>query len=267
VNESVRFPPAETITRLSAEQYFAGYIGGHSNEHGALELPCFWEIRGFLFQSTSSRKDHNYYKLCGLLQNMTITLTEEDQKEIADRTMKDPKILLSFLEWYDRYKNQKKDDRTACQLALRKKTEIQQEIYLQKQAEYLDEVREDYQVRLISKKKWQTGPTFSTKSGFRVRSKIEKIIADFLFGRGIRFVYEPIVNLGGFYVMPDFYLMDYEVFVEHFGLENQAYKASAESKLARFRRFKIRVICTYPADEPDIEAVLTAKLLEVGIAV
>ena len=85
--------------------------------------------------------------------------------------------------------------------------------------------------------------------------------------RGIQFIYEPIVNLGGFYVMPDFYLVDYEVFIEHFGLENQEYKASADSKLARFRMFKMRVICTYPADEPDIEDVLIGKLREAGIPI
>jgi len=186
--------------------------------------------------------------------------------EISDRTNKDPRLLLSFLEWYTQYRNQE-DDRTACQLALRKKAEMHQAIYQQKQAEYLEEVRKDYQVRLLSKKKWETSVTFKTKSGIRVRSKIEKIIADFLFDQGIRFVYEPIVNLGGFYVMPDFYLVDYEIFIEHFGLENQEYKASAEAKLGRFHMFKMRVVCTYPADEPDIEAVLTEKLREAGISI
>ena len=191
----------------------------------------------------------------------------EEKKEIAERTSKDPNVIMTFYEWYARYKEQSPDDRTACRLALDKQKEVYQEMYQQKLGEYLAEIRQDYHTRLLNLKKWQSGPTFQTKSGIRVRSKIEKIIADFLFDKGIRFSYEPMVNLGGFYVMPDFYLGDYEVFIEHFGLENQAYMQSAQSKLGRYRYFKIRVICTYASDEPDIEEVLSRKLREAGVSI
>ncbi len=193
-------------------------------------------------------------------------LTVDEQKEIAERAGKEPDVILAFYEAYGRFKQQGKDDVTACRLALRKQQEVYHATYRRKLAEYVAETRQgDYRSRLIALKEQQLGQTFKTKSGIRVRSKIEKIIADFLFEQGIQFVYESIMNLGGFYVMPDFYLTDYNVVLEHFGLEHEDYRQSVESKLRRYRLFKIRVVCTYASDEPDIEEVLTHKLREVGV--
>ena len=104
-----------------------------------------------------------------------------------------------------------------------------------------------------------------TKSGIRVRSKIEKIIADFLWDRQIRFTYEPVLDLGGFHVMPDFHLPDANLCIEHFGLETAEYKEAAKAKRERYERFGVRVVCTYPSDEPDIEEVLTQKLRQAGV--
>lgn len=105
-----------------------------------------------------------------------------------------------------------------------------------------------------------------TKSGVRVCSKIEKIIADFLWDHRIRFTYEPILNLGGFHVMPDFHLSDANLCLEHFGMDTPEYKESTRAKLERYERFGVRVVCTYPSDEPDIEEVLARKLQGAGVA-
>jgi len=198
---------------------------------------------------------------------MGLSISVDEQKEIAERTNHDPAVIMSFYEWYGRYKKLHHDDVTACRLALAKQAEVYQATFPQKLAEYLAAIAQDYRTRLLVKKKWQSGQVFKTKSGIRVRSKIEKIIADFLFEQGIHFVYEPIANLGGFYLMPDFYLSDFEVVIEHFGMEDQKYQQSAQRKLGRYRQFKIRVVCTYPSDEPDIEEVLARKLREVGVPI
>lgn len=115
--------------------------------------------------------------------------------------------------------------------------------------------------------KQESGRTYKTKSGIRVRSKIEKIIADYLFERGIRFTYEPVLNLGGFSLRPDFYLTDFAVYLEHFGREDPEYTKAMESKLERYERTQTPVICTYRTDEPDIEEILRMKLKEVGISI
>jgi len=196
---------------------------------------------------------------------MGIKLSVDEQKEIAERTRRDPAVIMSFYEWYGRYKQQSRDDATAARLALAKQQELFSQIYEQKEAEYFAEVSGDYRSRLLMRKKWKCGQTFKTRSGIRVRSKIEKIIADFLFEQGLRFEYEPIVELNGYYVMPDFWLCDFGIYLEHFGLENEAYRQSAATKLERYRRLKLRVVCTYPRDEPDIEEVLIRKLQELGV--
>ena len=198
---------------------------------------------------------------------MAIHLTIEDHKEVAERTRNDPQVIVSFYEWYGLYKQQFQDDRTACKLALQKRNEVYQEIFQQKLEEYETEIGRNYGIRLLSLKKWKTGKTFLTKSGIRVRSKIEKIIADFLYYNKIRFTYEPMVNLGGFYLIPDFHLDDYDIILEHFGLENQEYKQCVQSKLNRYKYFKIKVVCTYASEETDIVEVLIRKLSEAGVPV
>jgi hypothetical protein len=67
--------------------------------------------------------------------------------------------------------------------------------------------------------------------------------------------------------MPDFQLPDANLYIEHFGMETTEYKEAARSKLERYERFGVRVICTLPSDEPDIEEVLARKLREAGVSV
>jgi len=108
---------------------------------------------------------------------------------------------------------------------------------------------------------WERGRKYKTKMGVRVRSKIEKIIADFLFEKGIRFSYEPIVTVAGWRFRPDFFLPDYGGLIyEHFGLDDDAYQRVAQSKISLYRRSGARFTYTTFADEPDIEDVLTNKL-------
>jgi len=198
---------------------------------------------------------------------MTITLTVDEQKEIAERTDEDPRVIMRFFEALAAHRSRVRDDVLACRLAFQEQADLYRQVYSEKTEEYLAEVHRDYRKRLEIQKKWGTGLRFMTKSGVRVRSKAEKMIADFLFDHDLRFTYEPIVNLGGFYVRPDFCLIDYEVCLEHFGLESQEYQRSAQSKLRRLRQFKIRVVCTYASEEPDIEEVLSRKLREAGVPV
>ena len=86
----------------------------------------------------------------------------------------------------------------------------------------------------------ESGPKYKTRSGIRVRSKIEKIIADFLLGENIRFIYEPRVQLDEFEITPDFYLPDHNLFYEHFGLNTPAYRQAAELKIATYHRAGVR---------------------------
>jgi predicted nuclease of restriction endonuclease-like RecB superfamily len=198
---------------------------------------------------------------------MTITLTTAEQQQLAEQTKRDPAVIISFYEWYGRFRQSAQDDVTACRLAIQKQREVFREVYEGKVTLYVKEARRDYRARLANLKRLPSGPRFKTKSGIRVRSKAEKIIADFLFEKGLRFAYEPIIELDGYYVMPDFHLTDYDVYLEHFGRDDRDYLQSAQAKLERYGQANVHLVWTCSADEPDIEEVLTRKLQEAGVPV
>ncbi|MDG7009361.1 MAG: hypothetical protein JRM71_00980 [Nitrososphaerota archaeon] len=59
-----------------------------------------------------------------------------------------------------------------------------------------------------------------TLRGEVVRSNAEKVIADWLYQHGVRYAYEhPAFDRKGWVISrPDFYLPDYDVYVEYWGL-------------------------------------------------
>ena len=99
-----------------------------------------------------------------------------------------------------------------------------------------------------------------TRAGFRVRSKAEKIIADFLHLEKLAFLYEPLLQVGRHRMRPDFYLTEYALPYEHFGLNTESYLRAAELKLARYHRAGVPFMYTTFHDEPDIEDVIVDKL-------
>jgi hypothetical protein len=66
-------------------------------------------------------------------------------------------------------------------------------------------------------------PVIETESGIKVRSSYEKICADLLFENNIKFQYEPLMLLGGRQFRPDFYLPDFNLFIEICGYNHQPY--------------------------------------------
>jgi hypothetical protein len=109
---------------------------------------------------------------------------------------------------------------------------------------------------------WESGRRYMTQAGFRVRSKIEKIIADFLSRSDLGFLYEPRLNLGLHIVRPDFYLTDYALPYEHFGLSTPNYMRAAEIKIAEYYQAGVPFMYTTFNDEPDLEDVIVDKLAE-----
>lgn len=107
---------------------------------------------------------------------------------------------------------------------------------------------------------WEAGRRYMTHAGFRVRSKAEKIIADFLTASDLKFLYEPALDLDGAIVRPDFYLCQCELPYEHFGLSTIDYLRAAEEKVTRYHRAGIPFIYTTFNDESDIEDVIVEKL-------
>ena len=109
-------------------------------------------------------------------------------------------------------------------------------------------------------KDWEQGRKYQTRSGIRVRSKIEKIIADFLTASDLTFIYEPQLKIDNLFLRPDFYFPEYGLLYEHFGLNTPEYLQSAEAKIRGYNHAGIPFMYTTFNDETDIEDVIVEKL-------
>ena len=102
---------------------------------------------------------------------------------------------------------------------------------------------------------------YKCDDGRKVRSKSEKIISDFLFKYGIRTIYEKTVY---YYpnenetitLHPDFYLPDFDLYIEHNGVDTKSYKANKAKTEEMYKSLKYKVVVTTEADLGDIEAKL-----------
>lgn len=103
------------------------------------------------------------------------------------------------------------------------------------------------------------------KDGRKVRSLSEKIIIDYFFDNFIRVVYErtiPYINEKGedAELHPDFYLPDYNLYIEFNGLTNKTYlrKKDYVNKIYQEKGFKVEILDS--DDIGDIEASLERVL-------
>ncbi|MDE1853271.1 MAG: hypothetical protein KGI38_05940 [Thaumarchaeota archaeon] len=112
-----------------------------------------------------------------------------------------------------------------------------------------------------------------TLRGEVVRSNSERVIADYFSRSGVRYVYEqPAVSRWGLRRIsrPDFYLPDYRVYVEYWGLVNlpdtfarSKYQRSMKWKMEQYRRNGIRCISLHPRELRDLDAAFRFKLEQV----
>lgn len=105
--------------------------------------------------------------------------------------------------------------------------------------------------RRISKNK------LDTFSGERVKSVEELMIANFLFLNGVNYEYEKPYPHGDHMYRPDFYLTDYDIWLEHFGVDKQGrarwltefqekqYLDDMRKKRAKHHLYRTKLLETY----------------------
>ncbi|MFH1656525.1 MAG: hypothetical protein ABH956_01990 [Candidatus Nealsonbacteria bacterium] len=88
-----------------------------------------------------------------------------------------------------------------------------------------------------------------TRKG-RVRSFAERRLVKFFERNNIEYIYEKKLIIEGHTVYPDFYLSEYDVYVEFWGMVNvsERYKRIMQFKKRKYREYQIRVISIYPTD-------------------
>lgn len=106
------------------------------------------------------------------------------------------------------------------------------------------------------------GTICKSKSGIEVKSKGEKFIADYFLKNNYKFEYEkPLIIKGKKVSKPDFYLNDYDVYVEFWGgYGNKEYDKIRKFKIKKYKSYNIKFISLYPGSLEDITELLKLKL-------
>ena len=118
--------------------------------------------------------------------------------------------------------------------------------------------------------KKQYGIPSVTLEGVHVRSKSEKRIADYFTRNGIHYMYEKPVHRRGFggkkISNPDFYLTDYDVYVEYWGLVDaddkrlrDNYVRTMKWKMRQYHENKVKFVSIYPSNLENLDWVFRKK--------
>ena len=100
-----------------------------------------------------------------------------------------------------------------------------------------------------------------TQDGTAVQSVGERRIADWLAARGIRYVYDARYRIArDTLVRPDFYLPEFDLYIEYWGMDTPEYNANMEKKRWFYQRAGRKLISVSHCEFADIEAVLARRL-------
>jgi len=115
-----------------------------------------------------------------------------------------------------------------------------------------------------------------TLTGQRVRSKGERVIADYFTRHGVAYSYEALATTNDWFIFktkisrPDFYLPHYKLVIEYWGLVDspdartrENYLRSMRWKMAQYRKNNIPFVSIYPSNLSDLDHHLRRKFREV----
>jgi hypothetical protein len=107
--------------------------------------------------------------------------------------------------------------------------------------------------------------TIRTTGGGLVQSDGERLIADWLTAHRIAYRYDDRLRIvEGRQIRPDFYLPEYDIYIEYWGMDTLDYKIGMLVKQQMYQQAGKRLISLYPKDKPQIGAILSEKLLRLA---
>jgi len=121
----------------------------------------------------------------------------------------------------------------------------------------------------------QYGTRSTTKLGVEVRSRAEQGIADYFDSIGLRYEYERELESGIWIFTekvssPDFYLPDFDVYVEYWGMlgvENEydrsKYTREMKYKMARYHDLNVKFISIYPDNLKNLDWIFRKRFKQV----
>jgi hypothetical protein len=118
---------------------------------------------------------------------------------------------------------------------------------------YLDRRNFDTKVEL--------NKTIEAKDGTLVQSDGERQIANWLDANGIAYRYDERIRiLEGLSIRPDFYLPEFDVYIEYWGMDTIDYKIGMLKKLKLYQQEGKRLVSVYREDKSQLDDVLRKKL-------
>jgi hypothetical protein len=109
--------------------------------------------------------------------------------------------------------------------------------------------------------KVELNKTIRTRDGTLVQSEGERIIADYLRTQGIIYRYDERFRIvEGCAIRPDFYLSEFDVYIEYWGMDTVDYKIGMLKKQKLYQQEGKRLISLHFAEKVRLREVLTAKL-------
>lgn len=109
--------------------------------------------------------------------------------------------------------------------------------------------------------KVQNQKTILTADRTTVQSRGEQRIADWLSAHDVHYRYDDKFQIiQGFAIRPDFYLQQFDVYIEYWGLDTTDYKIGMLLKKKLYQQEGKKLISLYPADLPRLDSTLSRAL-------
>jgi len=103
--------------------------------------------------------------------------------------------------------------------------------------------------------------TRRSTGGTAVQSRGEKLIADFLEQEGIRYVYDERYRIAGdTMIRPDFYLPEFDLYIEYFGMDTPEYRDNMLKKRFLYQRAAKKLVSVSYKDNDNLIEALRRKL-------
>ena len=109
--------------------------------------------------------------------------------------------------------------------------------------------------------KVQLQKNIRAKDGTWVQSDGERLVCEILHAEQIRYRYDERFRiLDGYAIRPDFYLPEFDVYIEYWGMNTADYKIGMLKKQQLYQQQGKRLVSLYPDDKPRMRETLLRKL-------
>lgn len=211
-----------------ARQYAAKALGAY----GALAAPALPDLRDMA--GNPNEKDYNRRDA-----TKNIGIIEEAQRIAEERAERRCQRCQANVDAAEFVRSQRAFQRVFCDRCF-------DEIYLE---------RRNFDTRV------ELSKDIRAADGTLVQSAGERRIADFLAQRDIAYRYDERIRIvEGYAIRPDFYLPEFDLYIEYWGMDTVDYKIGMLKKLKLYQQEGKRLISLYRDDLPELETILEKKL-------